>query len=181
MPGCKDLKDLLLDLGDEVEFDAFGRKTIHGALVLVIANVSELLLAIATIIGNFDYAVVLEASLHVHVNDLGILGPADPEDPRATKFAGNRRFDGAKISIDMARTLPDVAMPAIKRNWGRVGHRRVQTLQVPVGVADIALDNLLLVQRRLAALHAKDGIALCIHEPGVVGHLVPAATALVAA
>ena len=80
--------------------------------------------------------------------------------------------------FNVTRAPPRVSLRCLQADLWRISERRVNAVQMPVRVTEIALEHLALVAARNTTLRAQDGFMVAIEYLRVVWPLVAIATIL---
>jgi hypothetical protein len=183
-----------LNLADEVEDDSLLRNAedLRIEILGVIRAEHVIAFAICIIVGivdNFDQTIVAHAAREAWLNDLGVLALPD--------FAGDsgdrlgvghlniiiielikimlQEQSAAKIVFNVSRAPPCISLRCLDADMWGISERRIETVQVPVRVTEVALQHLALTATRCTTLRAQDGLLLTIKHSCVVWSLVAVA------
>lgn len=140
---------LLFDLGDEVQLDSSRWDTENASCRLL------LVLAVIIFKVNLDISVIPNASSQGRLNDTRIFRSSN-----LVHFAGCRSRQ-RDFRVNVSRTLPR----AFAKSLGRAGKWRIQAVEMPVQVTEIAISYLTVTQSGLATMVAEDNVVLVILEP----------------
>jgi hypothetical protein len=180
--------DVPFDFGKEVgDQSAFRHAVDLGVDVLELETsvVAFAISVIVRIVNDVNQAVVAHATRERWLDDIRVFAPSDLPWNSVKRVITHldivieivlQQQPTPEVMLNMSWASPGVALRCLKADVRWVSERRIDTIQMPVRVAEVALEHLALVATGHATLHTENRF-VALEDLGVVGSLIPVATA----